>query len=120
MAKEYKGRVVFLKVDVNRNYETSSAAGIRAMPTFTFFYMGKKREEFSGADSRRLRSTCDSLAGQAKHRGTYVGKEVTATALAAFYEKHGLDADKVPSLLARAVAWCRRPSDVPSQVSPCR
>ena len=37
MAKEFKGRAVFLKVDVNRNYETSSAAGVRAMATFSFF-----------------------------------------------------------------------------------
>eukprot|EP01052_Picozoa_sp_SAG31_P052934 SAG31_NODE_13317_length_877_cov_1.519280_1_plen_221_part_01 len=32
IAKEFKGKAVFLKVDVNRNYGTSQAAGIRSMP----------------------------------------------------------------------------------------
>jgi thioredoxin-like negative regulator of GroEL len=93
LAKQFKGRVVFLKVDVNRNYETSQAAHVRAMPTFQFFYMGKKRHEFSGADSRQLRQVCDNMAGKAEHRGTYAGKEVTARSLAAFYQKH--DPEKV-------------------------
>lgn len=94
MAKEFKGKAVFLKVDVNRNSETSSAAGIRAMPTFNFFWMGKKKHEFSGADPRQLRQITSQMASQAERAGTYVGVEVTSKALADFYEKHG-EAEKV-------------------------
>ena len=58
------------------------------MPTFQFFYMGKKRHEFSGADSRQLRQVCDNMAAKAEQRGTFVGVEVTAKSLVDFYGKH--------------------------------
>ena len=92
-AKEFKGRAVFLKVDVNRNRQTSSQCQIRAMPTFQFYVNGKKVAEFSGADSRRLHSVTSDLATRAEKRGTYVGKQVTEKSLLAFYQKH--DASKV-------------------------
>lgn len=56
LARQFKGKAVFLKVDVNANYETSQAARVRAMPTFQFFQNGKKKHEFSGCEScRQLR-----------------------------------------------------------------
>ena len=88
MAKEFKGRAVFLKVDVNRNRETSGWARIRAMPTFQFFANGKKVAEFSGADARRIHSTTSQLAAKAERKGTFVGKEVTQENLVAFYTEH--------------------------------
>ena len=88
MAKEFKGRAVFLKVDVNRNRETSGWARIRAMPTFQFFANAKKVAEFSGADARRIHSTTTQLAAQAERKGTYVGKEVTRASLEKFYAEH--------------------------------
>ena len=42
LADEYKGKAIFLKVDVERNHETSSSMGIRSMPTFQFYSNGKK------------------------------------------------------------------------------
>ena len=87
-AKQFKGRAVFLKVDVNRNRQTSAQCQIRAMPTFQFYEHGKKVAEFSGADSRRLYSTTSTLADKAEKRGTYVGKHVTEKSLLEFYSKH--------------------------------
>ena len=47
MAKEYKDRAVFAKVDINVNRETSGAQQIYSMPTFQFYLGGRKRHQFS-------------------------------------------------------------------------
>lgn len=88
MAKEFKGRAVFLKVDVNRNYETSSASMVRSMPTFHFYLNNKKRNAFSGASSHRLRSVTESLVASAEKKGTFAGVEVTEEILQKFYKRH--------------------------------
>eukprot|EP00949_MAST-11_sp_MAST-11-sp1_P004265 g4265.t1 len=88
LARKMRGKAAFIKVDVNRNYETSSACHIRAMPTFQFYLSGKKRAEFSGADERRLRQTAQNLASEAERRGTYVGMEVSTDGMREFYEEH--------------------------------
>jgi hypothetical protein len=51
------------------------------MPTFKFYWMGKERDSFSGADGRRIASTTAQLAKQAATRGTFVNQEVTAASL---------------------------------------
>jgi thiol-disulfide isomerase/thioredoxin len=85
MAKEYKHRAVFLKVDVNRNYQTSSELRIRSMPTFHWYAGGKKRHELSGADERGIRHYTSSITSR---RPVYVGVEVTPASLEIFYRKH--------------------------------
>ena len=42
IAKQYKGRAVFVKVNVNNNQQTSQARRVRSMPTFQFFLKGKQ------------------------------------------------------------------------------
>lgn len=54
MEKEFPG-VIFCKVDVDKNSETSEAEGINAMPTFKFYKGGKKVDELIGADETKLR-----------------------------------------------------------------
>ena len=112
LAKEFKGRAVFLKVDVNRNHETSSACGIRAMPTFQFYSGGKKVAEFSGADGRRLHGVTSELAAKAERRGTFVGVTVTEDSLLAFYKEHDEsklgDVPKVASKYASKTAKLMR------------
>ena len=56
LAKKYKGKAVFAKVNVDRNRETSGRQQIRSMPTFQAYLLGKKRQQFSGADLRQLQS----------------------------------------------------------------
>ncbi|XP_077981549.1 thioredoxin-like [Glandiceps talaboti] len=53
MAPEYPD-VVFLKVDVDVNKDTSQACGISCMPTFQFYKNGEKVDEFSGASKEKL------------------------------------------------------------------
>lgn len=88
VALEFKAQAVFLKVDVNRNYEAASACHVRGMPTFQFYLNKKQVSQFSGADERALRSSTASLAEQAEEAGTYVGKHVSRAALKSFYEAH--------------------------------
>lgn len=47
--------VVFVKVNVDENDETSEEYGIQAMPTFMFFKNGKKMDSFAGANEAKLR-----------------------------------------------------------------
>jgi len=57
MSKEFEGKVVFLKVDVDEAEEIAGKEGIQAMPTFIFYKNGKRLEDFAGADQDRIRST---------------------------------------------------------------
>ena len=54
LAKQYKGRAVFAKVDVNYNRETSSRQQIRSMPTFQFYINKEKKDEITGANKENL------------------------------------------------------------------
>ena len=50
---KYKN-VIFMKVDVDENEETSEQCNVRSMPTFQFYKNSKKVFEFSGADEKKL------------------------------------------------------------------
>mmetsp|Transcript_44212 Transcript_44212/g.104053 ORF Transcript_44212/g.104053 Transcript_44212/m.104053 type:complete len:121 (-) Transcript_44212:73-435(-) len=45
---------VFVKVDVDKNKETSGKHGVKAMPTFMAFKNGQKIDELVGADPSKL------------------------------------------------------------------
>ena len=53
--------VVFIKVDVDDNSETSEACGISCMPTFQFYKSAGKVGEFSGADEEQLKEKVAGL-----------------------------------------------------------
>jgi len=58
LAKEIgQEKAVFTKVDMNdpNTYQLAQRYGVRSMPTFVFFYNGKKVNEFSGAGEQQLR-----------------------------------------------------------------
>merc|ERR1711945_11194 len=57
MSKEFVGKVIFLKVDVDEAEEIAGKEEIQAMPTFIFYKNGKRLEDFAGADQDRIRST---------------------------------------------------------------
>ena len=81
LAKQYYGKAVFAKVDVNANHETSSKEGVRSMPTFQFYLNGKKRHQFAGGDVRQLEQWAGRLVGEAKK----LNVKVTVEGLKAFY-----------------------------------
>ena len=66
LAKQYKGKAVFAKVDVNYNRETSGRQQIRSMPTFQFYLLGKKRNQFSGADVNGIQRMTHQLSQEAE------------------------------------------------------
>lgn len=103
LAKQMKGQAVFLKIDVNRNYETSRACFVNAMPTFQFYLNGKKRHEFSGANQRGLQQATEQLAVEAKEKGVYVDMEVTEQALIDFYKE--VDESKLESVKTIAAKY---------------
>lgn len=91
LADQYKGKVIFAKVNVQRAQEISSRLGIRSMPTFHFYHLGKKKQEFSGADSNRLQQGARSLSKS----GAKFQVEITEESLTNFYAKH--DSSKQPA-----------------------
>ncbi|KAH7823498.1 Protein disulfide-isomerase [Monocercomonoides exilis] len=48
-------RVLFLHVDVDENRQMEEVQSVSGVPTFRFWKDGKKVDEFSGADERKLR-----------------------------------------------------------------
>ena len=89
LAKKYKGKAVFAKVNVDRNRETSGRQQIRSMPTFQAYLLGKKRQQFSGADLRQLQSISQQLSREAAKYDV----ELTKDGLVEFYKGLG---DKTP------------------------
>ncbi|MDP4197965.1 MAG: thioredoxin [Bacteroidota bacterium] len=53
LSKEYEGRAVFGKLDVDENPETSMNFGIRSVPTMLIFKGGKVVEQIIGATGKQ-------------------------------------------------------------------
>ncbi|XP_035699249.1 thioredoxin-like [Branchiostoma floridae] len=53
--EEFGDEVIFIKVDVDVNKETSEECNISCMPTFHFYKNSQKVAEFSGANAVKLR-----------------------------------------------------------------
>jgi thioredoxin 1 len=48
LAREYKGKVVFAKVDVERNPQVAALLGVRSIPTMIMFSRGEEKERIIG------------------------------------------------------------------------
>jgi len=81
LAKEYEGRVRFLKVDVQQH---NVGVQVRSMPTFHFYFQGKLDHQFSGADENGMRQQTAQLDRKAEAADV----EVSLGALEAFYKEH--------------------------------
>ena len=49
LAKEYDGKVKFVKLDTEENFDTMSAYGIRGLPTLLIFKDGERVDQVVGA-----------------------------------------------------------------------
>ena len=84
LAKQYKGKVVFAKVNVQTAHDVSSRMGIRSMPTFHFYHLGKKKQEFSGGNAQALQQYARSLSSA----GANFQVEIKEEDLVDFYAEH--------------------------------
>ena len=49
LAEEYDGKIKFVKVDTEENFETTSSYGILSLPTLLVFKEGQQIERITGA-----------------------------------------------------------------------
>lgn len=64
LAKEYDGKIVVGKCDVEENDEIATNFGVRNIPTVLFFKDGKLVDRFVGAGQKaKLQEKIDSLIG---------------------------------------------------------
>lgn len=54
LANEYKGRMVFAKLDTDENPRTPGGLGIQGIPTLIFFHNGKEVGRIVGLESRDM------------------------------------------------------------------
>jgi thioredoxin 1 len=52
LAKDYKGKVVFAKLDTDESPRTAMSLGISSIPTLIFFRGGKQVDRLTGAHPR--------------------------------------------------------------------
>ncbi|HIJ16732.1 MAG TPA: thioredoxin [Thermoplasmata archaeon] len=52
LAKDYKGKVTFAKLDTDQSPKTAMALGIRSIPTLIFYRSGEQVERVSGVRPR--------------------------------------------------------------------
>lgn len=52
LAKDYKGKVVFAKLDTDKSSKTAMSLGINSIPTLIFFKNGEQVERLTGARPR--------------------------------------------------------------------
>lgn len=75
LAKQYKDKAVFAKVDVSLNRGSAAYNNIRSMPTFQFWLDGKVKHKFSGGDVNQLRQFTDKYARDAERNDIKITKE---------------------------------------------
>jgi len=64
LAKEYEGKVTFVKVNTDENQDLATRYNIRGIPTLMFFKEGNVADQVVGAVPKaQLKSKIDSLLG---------------------------------------------------------
>ena len=53
LADEYEGRVKFVKLDTEENFDTGDRYGIRSLPTMLVFKDGQRVDEIMGAHPKK-------------------------------------------------------------------
>ncbi len=62
LAAEYDGKVKFVKVDTEENFDTMTRQGIRGLPTLLLFKGGERVDQITGVRGKdELRRTLDKV-----------------------------------------------------------
>jgi len=64
LSDEYRGKLVFAKVDTDENPRTPTRLGIQGIPTFIIFKGGEEVGRVVGADRVRLKREIDRVANK--------------------------------------------------------
>lgn len=62
LAREYKGKIAFAAVNIDKAREVAESVNVRSVPMFLFFKSEKEFDSLLGANEAKLRSTLSSLA----------------------------------------------------------
>lgn len=68
LSDEYKGKVVFAKMDTDQHQRTPMTYGIQAIPTMVLFKNGKEVDRIIGANPGALKSSLEKIAAQSGAR----------------------------------------------------
>jgi thioredoxin 1 len=64
LSDEYRGKLIFAKVDTDENPRTPTNLGIQSIPTFIIFKGGEEVGRVVGADRVRLKREIDRVANK--------------------------------------------------------
>jgi thioredoxin len=64
LSDEYRGKLIFAKVDTDENPRTPTNLGIQGIPTFIIFKGGEEVGRVVGADRVRLKREIDRVANK--------------------------------------------------------
>jgi len=64
LSDEYRGKLIFAKVDTDENPRTPTNLGIQGIPTFVIFEGGEEVGRVVGADRVRLKREIDRVANK--------------------------------------------------------
>ncbi len=68
LSDDYKGKVVFAKMDTDQNQRTPMTYGIQAIPTMVLFKNGKEVDRIIGADPGALKRSLEKASAQSGAR----------------------------------------------------
>ena len=64
LEEQYRGRVVFAKVDIDQELTVANRCGVRVVPTILFYRNGEVRDQITGAAGRgHLEKRIEELVG---------------------------------------------------------
>ncbi|MDD4120145.1 MAG: thioredoxin domain-containing protein [Clostridia bacterium] len=64
---EYKDKVIFVKIDQDKNPEISSIYNVISLPTFFFFVQGEKKEAFQMRSKSFIQNLINKYIGGGKN-----------------------------------------------------
>ena len=91
-AKQYKGRIAFVDVDVDTNLDTTRKCEVESVPHFQIFEEGKKVKDLLGVRPKEFGKVMVNVADRFKNKeSSCVGKFISEKSLVEFYKRHDVE-----------------------------